>query len=427
MEVFDLRQLSPILNRPDIIMERMESHSKETVCYYKSLAEKRYSQNENQFIDSNKTFLSAPQCSIIDHRIEKDFIHLDISFVGGSSELQAFQAYLNGVPYGKAEEIGEGMKKNSSIDIELINGHNVIEISCTNNSGAQSLRSKIEIEHIRDISRSIFFIGIANQEYQQENLKLQYTHKDVRDVNNALKRALSEKMVYNEILILDPSSPQSISEKLNEINKNAEIDDVIILYLAGHGAIFPEDDYRYRYLLSGYQPDNFIDQSVPMDMFYDFISEVKAINRIMFIDTCQSGIQIDNNISLNMDLAVRNSRGLQIVNNNVNNKAITELENSSMRFIFSDVFHKTGLNVFSSSRGDQLSFESENFENGLFSEGLIEALNSRDTDRNSDSFISLSELGVKVSQTVNEWTMNQQSPNFLKINPYTAFMFGNVK
>ena len=135
--------------------------------------------------------------------------------------------------------------------------------------------------------------------------------------------------------------------------------DYVMIYYSGHG---DKIDDKFYMLPSNYNRDS------PMSTSIDYRKEIREAfldkmkcKRILFFDACLSGAA--KNETLTPD-------ELQLAIQNANSK-------------------DAGMVSIASCTSDELSYESKNSENGIFTEALIEALNGDPVELNSGQLISV--------------------------------------
>ncbi len=90
------------------------------------------------------------------------------------------------------------------------------------------------------------------------------------------------------------------------------------------------------------------------------------------------------------------------------------------RFILTDLKRRTGAVVLASSRGEELSYETDEVKNGLFTEALLLALTSAEADLDRDNVLSIQELRTFVTQFVAASSNELQHPTIDSDNPYAG-------
>jgi uncharacterized caspase-like protein len=139
----------------------------------------------------------------------------------------------------------------------------------------------------------------------------------------------------------------------------------------------------------------------------------------MLIDACHSG-EVDKdetvftNATAKSDGGTVASRGVK----NVTKKESVGLKSSFelMQELFTDLRRGSGTVVISSASGVEFAFESDAWKNGVFTYSLLEGLQTKKADSNSNQEINVSELRDYVIQKVSELTQGKQHPTSRKEN-----------
>ena len=132
----------------------------------------------------------------------------------------------------------------------------------------------------------------------------------------------------------------------------------------------------------------------------DIEARVDSRPAVLFFDTCHSG---------NILRGVRADAQQADVDKFANELADAE----------------TGVIVFCSSTGKQFSVEKENWQNGAFTEALLEGIRGM-ADYHKDRYISIAELEVYLSERVKELTQGEQKPMTAKPKTIEDFKFLRV-
>ena len=88
-----------------------------------------------------------------------------------------------------------------------------------------------------------------------------------------------------------------------------------------------------------------------------------------------------------------------------------------------DLARRSGAVVFSASRGDELSYERSDLKNGLFTEAILEALQTPTADIDADGTVSLAELRRYVTRRVAALSKGRQHPTVDRDNRQIEFGF----
>jgi uncharacterized caspase-like protein len=153
------------------------------------------------------------------------------------------------------------------------------------------------------------------------------------------------------------------------------------------------------------------------------------------MDTCESGV-IDDDLEKQY-LTMAGSRGMKarttraisvkLKKNSPSRRKNRSFPADKNRFIYNDLSRRSGAIVFSSSRGNEFSYESEKIENGFFTEAIIRALIDKTADRDGDDLVTVDELRDFVSEMVAENTGGSQHPVVDRDNIYLKFGFPLLK
>ena len=203
---------------------------------------------------------------------------------------------------------------------------------------------------------------------------LKYTDDDAYRIYAFLKSPEGGAVPEDHIRILIDESAiaENIFKGLDDIIAMAGKDDVVLVYLAGHGLqgfYVPTDSDGYR-------------NRVEYDDIKSRLSLCQARQKLVIADACYSG---------------------------------SLLAAKSPMFESVDLFYKkllssgAGTAFLLSSKSEEFSLESQGLRQGIFSHYLIEGLKGQ-ADTNKDKLVSLEELYSFVYNQVRKYTGNLQTP-----------------
>jgi len=177
------------------------------------------------------------------------------------------------------------------------------------------------------------------------------------------------------------------------LQKNASAkDSEIFIYFSGHGA--PAADGKKAYLLPWDGNPNYAENSAyALDQLYANLGELKAKQVTLFLDSCFSGANRDNEIILADARPVFLSSALPAVAPN--------------------------LAVFSAASGSQISSAYADNQHGLFSYYLMKGLRG-EADANGDKKITQQELNQYLQQNVSPMARRlgrEQEPQLMSADP----------
>ena len=196
----------------------------------------------------------------------------------------------------------DGKSVYKSYDITLSPGENVIKALAFNKSNTITspeashviYASIAETAHSESSSKNkpdLYVLSIGVSSYKHEALSLKYAAKDARDFADLFRKqkgGLYEKVYVKTLTDENVTREDIIKTMMNFLGK-ASYEDVVIVYLAGHGT--RSTDGKYYYLTYDTNPAEFEIRALTMADFESQIQKVKEhVGKvIIFTDTCKSG------------------------------------------------------------------------------------------------------------------------------------------
>ncbi len=215
-------------------------------------------------------------------------------------------------------------------------------------------------------------VGVASYLHMPS---LKYTDDDAYQLYAFLKSpeggALKDDQI--RVLIDDAATSTTIMQELKSMIKQPKENDVLMIYLAGHGL-------EGSFLPSDYDGYNF---QLPYNDIIELIGQSKAKHKVLITDACHSGSM----------LATARSPWTVALDN----------------FYSAYDIAKGGTAILTSSKRDETSLEYSGFRQGVFTHFLIKGLKGA-ADTNGDKLINMEELSNFVSQEVKQYTQNAQNP-----------------
>ena len=273
-----------------------------------------------------------------------------------------------------------------------------------------------QVSHAKDYA---MVIGISEYDYegQLEGIRpLTYPDDDARDMAISLK----EKEFTVLSLINDGARRYNIMNAFAKLRDIIKEEDTFVLYFAGHGV--REVNIEHTFWLTHDTKLTSLDHNgIRLSHLMDYVSDIKASKKLVLLDHCFSGDMrfepVDPNNSRNVDaLRPGITRGALPVD---------ELQNV-------DDSQSAGLAVLAAAR-DQ-AFEKPEFENGVFTEALIKAMDSRDADDNNDGKLSVAELErylnvevVRLSESIGSPQTPVSVVNAQGLGEWTLFQLPEVE
>lgn len=381
-QVFSFGQMEYIFNRPDIIAETLNGPSKYTELLHGAWRKrlKRANIDEGML----KADFHVPEVTILNTDELINFEHrrtarLRLLISDTEVPLDRLHIYVNGVPEyddeGKNIYTGKCEYEFSGL-VHLSDGMNHVSIVATNRNGARSYEKEITVESRQEIdTRNLWVVSIGVSDYTDKNYALHYAAKDARDISAMFKDNVSTFDSVNTITLTDSEFTSYSFGKLYDFLGQVRPNDAVIVFFAGHGVL----DSNLDYYLAPADMDfsNPKVHGVGVERLLKMLRAIPTNNRYLIIDACHSGsidkdeLLADNTTTISAgDIRFRNVGGARYRSSEA--AAISQLASD----IFMDESVHSGIVVISSSRGNEVSLESPEWENGLFTFALKEGLST---------------------------------------------------
>ncbi|MEL6720957.1 MAG: caspase family protein, partial [Bacteroidota bacterium] len=225
---------------------------------------------------------------------------------------------------------------------------------------------------------------------------LAYTTKDAQDFAACFEQQAQNKggrlfqQVNSDVLKGKEANAIAIKAKIEQLEaryKTGTISDrdLIIFYISSHG--FLDENRQLRIQADDYTPAAPRATSVSYERDIVEVLENIPCKKLILIDACYSGDTKSNNIDIDYQL---------------------DRLNQPLK----------GFTTIVSSGGDEASYEDEKWENGAFTEAIVEGLFQRRANQDGNSYITIDELWnyleKRVPQMVKEVKKRAQHPSLKK-------------
>lgn len=411
-------QFAARYNRPDLLLSGIDYPDQSLINHYQYCFEKRLTRMslEKSGLDRD---LHVPEVSELTVIQNDKWVDVSFEMTDTKYQITSYNVYLNDVPvYGASGKPALSGAKDVIETIELTTGRNKIEVSCTNEKGVESLRSLGFAEYLKPASQDLYFIGFGVSSYKNQSLNLAYPAKDVNDLAVRFRYMTKHfENVYTQTFLDEQVTLKNI-EKCKSLLAASKPDDLLILFVAGHGVYSVGTDGTYYYLTHDTDLNDLESTAADFEIIENILQGIPPRKKLFLMDTCESG-EIDDDVrstyyalAENLGIKARSTRGVSMSvkkGKEGKKKPGRNYLYEKDRFIYNDLIRRSGAIVFSSSRGGEFSYESDEIENGYFTEEILNAL-SGNADVDSDGLVSISELKNFVSLEVAKKTGQKQNP-----------------
>lgn len=294
-------------------------------------------------------------------------------------------------------------------------GKNVVEISATDRDNHSYYASYVLIADRGDTARGTSrsesqpvtkfsgrkfaaIVGVSKYEFHDAGLNdLQYADSDSRSVRDFLLRPEGGGFKPSDILYMENSgaTTEVVRDALMRFLPKAGPNDLVFIYIAGHGSPDPFDPQKLYFILHDTKVADMPKTALRMSDLQELLDHIVRAQRVVvFIDACHSaGVS-----------------GTKLVTG----RQLERLENNVFNLYASKLYRETGRAVLTSSDVGEVSEEGSNWGggHGVFTWALLEGLRGS-ADNNHDHVISAGELFDYVSNRVREQTNSRQNPRSL--------------
>ena len=258
-----------------------------------------------------------------------------------------------------------------------------------------------------NVKPNLYLVVVASENFKDKEFDLAYAVKDANDLAKTMAGSKSFNKIEIKKLYNQSFSPDSVNN-LKQFFKPAGINDVVMVFFAGHGYLDTDLSYYFPTYYTDFRDPKI--NSVSYNSFEKLFKEMKPIRKLMFIDACFSG-EVDEEINIEN----KEGNGNKTNGRSVRMAGSTFSQNTAMEMskaIFSDLRQNSGVTVISSAGGTEEAFEGEKWNNGLFTHCLMDGMANYTADQNGDKKITLSELQKFVSEEVNRLSDGKQTPTY---------------
>jgi WD40 repeat protein len=421
-EQFDLK-----FNRPDIVLKTLGSKDSALIVAYYLAYQKRLKKmgfvEEMVSEDFHVPDITISNRSEIPAITEKGKVDVHIAASDAKYNLNRINVWVNDVAIYGTKGIAL-IEKNTKefadvLTIDLARGNNKIQVSVLNSAGAESYREMFEIEcsYGKEIP-DLYIVTIGVSKFKDHRFNLTYAAKDAEDMVKAFGEQNYFGQVHHKTLTDKDVIKENIQELKNFLSK-ADINDQVIVFIAGHGVL----DENFDYYFASYDMDftNPSERGIAYEELENLLDGIKPLKKLLLMDTCHSG-EVDKDdiqISTSEDEEEDSDIVFRYVGTSFENKENRlglQNTNELMKSLFTDLRKGTGSTVISSAGGVEFAMESEKWQNGLFTYCLISGLTELKADLNNDKEISVSELQNYIRIEVSTLSDGRQTPTSRIVN-----------
>ena len=275
-------------------------------------------------------------------------------------------------------------------DLELNSGDNVIAIEAEHaetSSNRPEVTVTSNVRQVNQSGRNLYVLAVGISEYANERFKLRYADADARDFIGAWEEQQGKMYdnVKTKLIVNQDATCDGIEDGFDWLkDQKFKSEDVVFVFLAGHASFNSSDTWVFgstdmnlnkleRTGIADYLLNNLLEKGIE-----------GAGTVVLFLDTCHAG-GVKGQTRGEMAAKLRHSQQI-------------------------DIWMKSQRRVIASCQINESSLEHEDWENGAFTESLLAALKSPESDGDGDKKIDIEELYLRTRAEARKLTDNRQTP-----------------
>ncbi len=417
-QAYPFEQFDAVFNRPDLVLKKLGCQDEELMHLYELAYQKRIKklglQPTNKVSLQDIPTLKVSNSAEIPAITDANSVSLKLDLEDHTA-LNSYNVWVNNVPvYGKKGKSISGQKQELNEEVHLVHGVNKIQLSTRNKSGYESLMQTVYIEKTGDKpERDLYLITIGTSNYKDDRYNLTYAVKDAKDLvglfssnSNGVYREVKTKSLFDEDVTTE--NVEALKEFLNQ----SRPDDVVLVFVAGHGVL--DENFDYYFGTHDMDFTNPKEKGLAYEKLEGILDGIAANKKILIMDTCHSG-EIDKDDVFFAESTEEEENEDDISFRSVGASVETNESNATPSRLagelFNDLRRGTGSTVISSAGGAEFAMESDEWKNGLFTYCLLKGLKNGTADLDGDGKIMLLELQEYVVERVTTLSHGKQIPN----------------
>jgi WD40 repeat protein/uncharacterized caspase-like protein len=422
LDQFDLR-----LNRPDIVWSRIGYALPPLLQGYKRAHDRRVRKMgirpevlARDFEPPTLRLLTRPPAATADRTLT---VRVEARAVRNA--LERLVVYVNDVRLLGERGIDLRGRTEQTLDlpIPLAAGDNKVQISVLNASGIESLRETFRIAYTGPAPRpNLYVLAVGVSAYADQALQLLFAAKDARDIAETLQGSARsfEKVIVR--VVEDAGATRRGILAAKEFLQQAQIDDQVALFFAGHGILY---EGEYYFLPADFDRGRPAETGIPYEALEGLVEGLSARRKLMMLDTCHSGEADEETFAgAAAPSASRLGEGIRMARSFRGVRIVQRPEKppprgttaSLLGELFADLRRGPGAVVIAAAGAAEYALEAASWRNGVFTSCVIDGVRTGKADTNKDGIAQVSELQRYVTGCVRRLTAGQQSPTSRREN-----------
>lgn len=302
-----------------------------------------------------------------------------------------------------------GRTLGATIDVPLVHGLNIIEVAAVNEHGIEGPARRVVVNRTGAAAPRLVVCAIGVSHYANPAFDLHHATSDAERAAQALA-ALPGFTGAEVRLVRDAEATRAGILALRERLAATAPDDLVVLFLAGHGVL--DDRLDWWFLTHDGDPEHPAAGCVAYREIEGLLDAIPARRRLLLMDACHAGEVDASGAAPPPGVKVRDIRGLKRVA-----IAGSAEDAALMRDTFIDLRRAAGAVVIAASAGQEVAYEDERWQGGAFTRALLDALDDPAADADGDGALTAIEWRTAVAGRVRTLTGGLQQPVQRADNP----------
>ncbi|WP_321287700.1 caspase family protein [uncultured Sunxiuqinia sp.] len=255
---------------------------------------------------------------------------------------------------------------------------------------SRGAKAPSENNNLKKEPPEIYAVVVGVSDYKGEELDLRYPAKDAKKISAILESSSSKLFSYDgfdrvHLYLLQTDADRSafpdkksIKDTFTKIGKTAKSNDVLLIFFAGHGEV-NKNDQQFYFLTADASVNSRLETvGISTKELFDWIqpANIKAHNRVLILDACNSGQAIKNII--------------KIGDADQQYMAARDDEYAHYRKELDKLNDNAGLFILSASASTQSAYEMNTYNQGILTYALLKPLKENPNILDADNLLSVS-------------------------------------
>lgn len=410
-----LEDLDLQLNRPSAVLAAFGRATPERVAAYRAIEERRIAAAGAR-PDPTLTAPGWPALAL--DRTPPIYsaapeLPLRMRVTAGDSPVTRVVARVNGVPvWGAAGRaiaaVAPGTARTVSLALPLATGVNRVLLTAIDGGGREAFGESFIVTGTAERPPGkVYLLAVGVSRYPTRPLA--YPAKDVGDVADAMKALLGDRLVVERLV--DAQAQRAAVLAARTFLARATIDDLVVVYLAGHGLLDGAGRFHFATVDTVFDADD--PGGLTVADLEGLLDGLAVGGKILFIDACHAGAQRG---AWEAVASAAGGRGVVRARSAVSIASADTVTPTDVALISNDLRAGTGATIVTASSQQEVAYESESLKNGFFTHAVLDSLRSGVGARD-DGALWLDELATSVGDRVRAQTAGLQAPQVREGNP----------